>query len=295
MPRQTTICRSSAAPRAASNKQDDLQMLKTLVVGAAGALALMTSNAVADGMPTRAAKASVCCEQPNWTGFYIGVGVGGAFTENEHRAKEIDKYWDDTTSVTKLWDLENGRSHAFGTVTAGYDHLFDSRWLAGVFVDYDFGNGNNHSSILGIGPYYDIRLSDESKHAWSIGGRLGFLSTPSTLLYLSTGWTQVSADGKVSFWSLYDYSLHRQSFNNDRDGWFVGGGIETQLGRGLSLRGEYRFTRLDDDHKSINLYNCDYCEVVSSRLALDRDTDVHSLRVVLSYKFGRREEVAPLK
>jgi outer membrane immunogenic protein len=275
-------------------------MLKTLAMGAAGALVLMTSNAVADGLPTRAPRASVCCEQPNWTGFYIGVGVGGAFTENEHRAKEIDKYWDDTTSVTKLWDLENGRSHAFGTVTAGYDHLFHSRWLAGVFVDYDFGNGNNHSSILGIGPYYDIRLSDESKHAWSIGGRLGFLSTPSTLLYLSTGWTQVSADGKVSFWSDYDSSTHKLSFNNDREGWFVGAGIETQLGwlrNGLSLRGEYRFTRLDDDHKSITSipYGCEICETQSQRLAFDRDTDVHSLRVVLSYKFGRREEAAPLK
>jgi outer membrane immunogenic protein len=275
-------------------------MLKTLAMGAAGALVLMTSNAVADGLPMRAAKAAACCEQPNWTGFYIGVGVGGAFTTNQHSAKETDTYYD-STSVYKLWDLDNGRSHAFGTVTAGYDQLFRSRWLAGVFVDYDFGNGNNHSSILGGTPYaYDLRLSDESKHAWSIGGRLGFLSSPSTLLYLSTGWTQVSSDGKASFYSDYD-GYHKLSFNNDRDGWFVGAGIETQLGwlrDGWSLRGEYRFTRLNDDHKSLSLYEgapeCEYC-LVSQRLAFDRDTDVHSLRAVLSYKFGRREEAAPLK
>src|SRR5687768_1565073 len=107
--------------------KQDLQMLKTLVAGAAAALLLMTSNAVADGMPRRAPKASVVCCEPNWTGFYIGVGVGGAFTTHEHSAKHIfeEKNGSGETTwseVLRLWDLDNGRSHAFGTVTLGYDH-----------------------------------------------------------------------------------------------------------------------------------------------------------------------------
>jgi len=267
-------------------------MLKTLVMGAAAAL-LMTSNAVADGMPRRAAKAPgvVCCE-PNWTGFYIGVGIGGAFVHHDHSANfSYDDYG--TTKVLNLWDLDAGRSHAFGTVTVGYDHMFSGHWVAGLFVDYDFGNGDNHhrlpNTILG-----DLRHSDDHKHAWSIGGRLGFLSSPSTLLYLSTGWTQVSIDRDFSM-SYEGTELLRRSFDKERDGWFVGAGIETQLGwlhSGLSLRGEYRFTRLDDDHRRLDLTEV-YCE--GCRLDLDRDTDVHSVRVVLAYKFGRREAIAPLK
>src|SRR5262245_66517458 len=107
-------------------------MLKTLVMGAAAAL-LMTSNAVADGMPRRAVKAGPVCCEPNWTGFYIGVGVGGAFTVHEHSAKRTDEvsYYETTTTyVTRLWDLDNGRAHAFGTVTVGYDHMFSGHWVA---------------------------------------------------------------------------------------------------------------------------------------------------------------------
>jgi outer membrane immunogenic protein len=274
--------------------------MKKLLLGAGAALLLMTSNAIADGMPRRAPTASVCCV-PNWTGFYIGVGVGGAFTTNDISAKAIEErkdYWGNTTvDVFRIWDLENGRSHAFGTVTAGYDHQFAGHWVAGIFADYDFGNGKNNSRILELGPLYDIHQSNENRHAWSIGGRLGFLSSPNTLLYISTGYTQVSLDREVSFW--FNDTFHRGSFDKERDGWFIGAGIETQLAwlrPGLSLRGEYRFTRLNDDHRKLDLGEsyCYYC-TLNTHLEFDHDTDVHSVRVVLAYKFGRREEVAPLK
>ena len=276
-------------------------MLKTLVVGAAAAL-LMTSNAVADGMPRRAVKASPVCCEPNWTGFYIGVGVGGAFTVHDHSAKFIEDRKDyevPVVNVFRVWDLDGGRAHAFGTVTVGYDHMFSGHWVAGIFADYDFGNGKNDHHVREIGPLWDIHHSTENKHAWSIGGRLGFLSSPNTLLYLSTGWTQVSFDRDVSFW--FNETLHRRSLDNERDGWFIGAGMETQLGwlhSGLSLRGEYRYTRLDDDHRKHNLMGGGYNDCYApctQRLEFDHDTDVHSFRVVLAYKFGRREAIAPLK
>jgi outer membrane immunogenic protein len=279
-------------------------MLKTLVMGAAAAL-LMTSNAVADGMPRRAAKAPgvVCCE-PSWTGFYIGVGVGGAFVQHDHSARHIfeekNGYGETTWSETmRLWDHDGGRAHAFGTVTVGYDHQFSGKWVAGIFADYDFGNGRNEHRIHSIGDLYDIHHSEEAKHAWSIGGRLGFLASPSTLLFLSTGWTQVSFDRDIR--CTWDGAEHRRSFDKDRDGWFIGAGMETQLGwlhSGLSLRGEYRYTRLDDDngkHTFAEGYSCECDSTWSRRLEHDHDVDIHSVRVVLAYKFGRREAIAPLK
>ena len=67
-------------------------MLKTLLVGGAAALVFMTSHAVADGMPRGAPAASVaCCETPNWTGPYIGVGIGGAFATHDRSAKDINE------------------------------------------------------------------------------------------------------------------------------------------------------------------------------------------------------------
>jgi outer membrane immunogenic protein len=248
--------------------------MKTLLAGAAAAL-LMTSNAVADGMPRRATMVAPVAPTPTpiWTGFYVGLGVGGAFATHDHSGD-----WDDL----RLFDEDRGDARFFGTVTVGYDQQFSSHWVAGVFVDYDFGNRNNHSRFTDLGPLSDVHLSNEHGHAWSIGGRLGFLSSPSTLLYVSTGWTQVSFDGDVSFTLLG--TQFTRSFDTDRDGWFVGAGIETQLGwlsSNWSLRAEYRFTQLDDDNRRFEFD-------VGSRLDLDHDVDIHSVRVVLSYKFGQK-------
>ena len=270
-------------------------MLKTLLVGGAGALVLMTNHAVADGMPRGAPVASVVCCAPNWTGPYIGLGVGGAFTTHDRSAKDIvDDYG--TPYVTNLFGDHDGRSHAFGTVTLGYDHQF-GRWVAGVFADYDFGNRNGHNNPADTGGFYDMRLSQKDGHAWSIGGRLGVLSSPSTLLFVSAGWTQVSTEADLSF--VFDNTERRLTLDKERDGWFVGAGIETQLGwlgnGGFSLRGEYRFTRLDDDDRRLTLTEDSCGAGCDRRLAFDRDLDVHSVRAVLVYKFGRREEPAPMK
>jgi outer membrane immunogenic protein len=280
----------AAAPVLRTTKQD-LQMLKTLLVGGAAALVFMTSHAVADGMPRRAPDASVVW-MPNWTGPYVGVGVGGAFATHDRSAKHV---YEDTTvlDVTRLWDDHHGRSHVFGTVTLGYDYQFSGLWVAGAFVDYDFGNRNDRTRFVDFGGFSDVHLSQEHGHAWSIGGRLGVLSSPSTLLFVSAGWTQVSTDADLSF--VFGGTERRLSLDKDRDGWFVGAGIETQLGwlgSNFSLRGEYRFSRFDDDgHRRLTL---DEGADWNRRLEFDRDTDVHSVRAVLVYKFGRPVPV-PIK
>ena len=276
-------------------------MMKTLLMGGAAALMFMTSNAVAGGMP--GGGPVVTTVTPNWTGFYLGVGVGGAFATHEHSANDVLEQRDggvvQVLDAQRLWHLDNGDGRFFGTVTLGYDQLVTSHWLAGVFVDYDFGNGRDNSRIAAIGPFNDIHLSNQNNHAWSIGGRLGFLSSPSTLLYVSAGWTQISIDGDLSF-TLGDTQF-RRSFDRDRNGWFVGAGIETQLGwlgSNWSLRGEYRFSQFDDDNRRLILGedSCGAACTFRQRLEFDHDIDVHSVRAVLVYKFGRREEApAPLK
>ena len=89
-------------------------MLRTLLVGGAGALVLMTNHAVADGMPRGAPVASVVCCAPNWTGPYIGVGIGGAFATHDRSARDINELNGTVVDATRLWDDHHGQSHAFG-------------------------------------------------------------------------------------------------------------------------------------------------------------------------------------
>ena len=107
-----------------------------------------------------------------------------AFATNDRSARDINELNGTVVNATRLWDDHHGRSHAFGTVTLGYDYQFSPRWVAGAFVDFDFGNRNDHTRPGDLVDFTDIRLSQEHGHAWSIGGRLGVLASPSTLLFL---------------------------------------------------------------------------------------------------------------
>ena len=73
----------------------------------------------------------------------------------------------------------NGGRGWFGTVLVGGDYQFSDRIVAGVFADYDFSRikGDYQSTLFGRGGEM------KQTSAWAVGGRIGWLVTPS-LLYL---------------------------------------------------------------------------------------------------------------
>ncbi|MFZ0850742.1 MAG: hypothetical protein WAO08_16220, partial [Hyphomicrobiaceae bacterium] len=86
-------------------------MKKTLLMGAATALMFMTSNAIAGGTPGLAA--------PNWTGFYVGLGVGGAFATHDLSANHVQEQNGGAVQLLnaeRLFHFDNGDGRFFGTV-----------------------------------------------------------------------------------------------------------------------------------------------------------------------------------
>ena len=89
------------------------------------------------------------------------------------------------------------------------------------------------------------------------------------------------------------------------DGYTLGGGVETKLTSALSLKFEYRFTQLDGESELVSKTKTQCFECGEGGIArriqenakADLDVDIHSVRAVLSYKFGRDEPLpaAPLK
>jgi outer membrane immunogenic protein len=122
---------------------------------------------------------------------------------------------------------------------------------------------------------------------FSLGGRAGFLMTQTSLLYLtggyswshgkSNGYFDIQADNGDIFPGVRKLNLQ---------GPFVGIGMETQLGRNLSLRGEVRYTMYDD--KVINSFNGTF---LGDPLSFsDRfEADLLTGRITLTYKFNRDE------
>jgi outer membrane immunogenic protein len=209
--------------------------MKRLILGVAAALILSAGQAAADGLPSkRQARAPVAEAGPNWNGFYIGAGIGAGAVVHE-----LSDYYSSADSI--------GGEGIFGTVTVGYDRVIRPGWVAGVFTDFDFSGIS--SDFEGV----DI----DHEYSWSVGGRLGVLANPGTLLYGTAGYTQAEFDFAGATSPTFD-------------GYFVGAGIETFLHQNWTLKLEYRFSQFDDE----NVFGTDV------------EPSLHTARLVLSYKFG---------
>ncbi len=204
-----------------------------------------------------------------WTGFYVGLGVGGAATDDDLKFSKTRKEYDPGLEVNGL-----GGEGILGTVEVGYDRQF-GRFVGGVFFDYDFSHITGDIKLTGYKG--SITESWDLTDSWSAGGRLGYLVNPSTLAYALAAYTEA------------EYSLPSGLKNPTRDGLTLGGGLETQLGGHWFLKAEYRFTGLN----TVTLF--DETKWGWTEKLTDQG-DIQSARLVLSYKadiFGG--DVTPLK
>jgi len=167
----------------------------------------------------------------NWTGFHIGAQggvVSSAFSTGSYT-------WDGN-----FFDFTGGdATQAFAGVNAGYNQQFNN-WVWGIEGDLNYKAGR--------GFYAPLNLEIRSGWDASIRGKLGFLLTPSALIY---------ATGGVAFTS---FKTEQATFNNgpnggtngefrggpdlgaSRVGWTIGGGAEYALDSHWSGKLEYRYT-----------------------------------------------------
>jgi outer membrane immunogenic protein len=226
-------------------------MYKTMLA-LIGSVTLLSGAALADGMASKG-RTSCCDAARPWTGFYLGIGGGAASL-----VTEVSEGYTSFDGV--------GSEGVFGTVIVGYDRMLTSRVVGGIFADYDFAS--NVSTDLSS---YGGGISADQKNTFAVGARLGVLSSPTTLWFGTVGYTQTELDLKSLGVGTPDFS-----------GYFVGGGVESQLHGGWNLRAEYRYSQFDSE----SVYY-DYVTLEPS---------AHSARLTLNYKWGREEPAhAPMK
>lgn len=232
--------------------------MKKFALAFAGAMTLFAGSALADGMSRGAAPSYDTAK--SWTGFYLGAGLGAGSAVHDLSV------FGGAASLDGL-----GAEGMFGTIIVGYDRQLSNRIVAGIFAEYDFSNISTDASF---GP---ISASVDHDSSWAIGARLGFLSSPTTLWYGTVGYTEAK-------WEL-NGSAFGQGFSfdlPDTKGYFVGGGVESQLVGNWGLRAEYRFTQFDSE------------EILGPFLS--SETSMHTGRVALTYKFNRDEPArSPMK
>lgn len=152
-----------------------------------------------------------------------------------------------------------------GGLLAGCDYRIQ-RFVIGAWGDYSWHNADFEvgSSLIGASI-----LEASLERQWSAGGRLGAFVSDSTLVYGLVGFT------RAEFGDITSPALGASLAVPEMDGIVYGGGIEVDIGSGLILGAEYRYTDLDAE--SIGL--------IPGALALNLDPDIHSARAVLKYRF----------
>ena len=199
------------------------------------AVVVMTGAASAADLAARPyAKAPMMAPvAPSWTGFYIFGGAGGGIWDADSHTN--------FNGVPATIDQRVGGDGWFGTVGAGYDWQFTPTWVFGVFADGQFGSLRGTVQDQFAGLTGRIKMQD----AWAAGARIGYLVAPNVLSYVNAGYSgsHWSGTGLTTLTGAAS-GTHTDSFN--RNGWFVGGGVENNLNifgisaPGWFMKTEYR-------------------------------------------------------
>jgi outer membrane immunogenic protein len=247
-----------------------------------------------------------------WTGCYVGAGLGyGMFNQN----REVVSGFPNVVLGDNLLLVNGGppdttlfNNETFGgrgwlaTAQFGCDYQFANSWVIGAFVDGDWSRIRGDQGLFGA-------YSGEAqlRSSWAVGGRIGWLVTPTLLAYVSGGVTEARF-GEVDFVNnstaaalLLDnfilvgsgapgLQLGAQRYN----GFFIGGGTEYAIDwwPGLFWKSEYRFADYRSATTSINCVNAALCGAIwvgPTGISERIHTYVQTVRTAVVWRFNQRE------
>jgi outer membrane immunogenic protein len=229
--------------------------MKKILLGAA-ALAAFAGQAFAADMPARTySKAPPPYTAPavvyNWTGFYIGGHVGGAFTDGTN--------------------LLGSDARFLGGVQGGFDYQFAPNWVVGAEAQYSWLGGGNNSGVLFPG---GTLVTGKSDQLGSVTGRVGYTWGPA-LLYAKGGYAW--RDNNNIGVSVGSAPAAFTTDGNRKDGYTVGAGLEYMFAPNWSAKAEYQYYNFGN-----TTFTSGPADVVGTRF---RD-DEHTVKVGVNYRFG---------
>ena len=233
------------------------------------ALSLMSGAAMADGYATSLKDAPVPVVAPSWSGIYVGGSIGYGWNDS-------DNIYDETGEPTEV--RHESADGGFVSGIIGIDRQVHDRWVIGAFIESDL-------SDLDRGTKGDGLTIDR---AFYVGARAGILLRPTTLAYISGGYTQAHIDND-GWWDIDGPAGFFQGRDSQNfDGWFIGGGLEHMLGNNFFVRGEVRYAQYGAEVTNSGTFP-------GGEFVDREEPELWTARLGLVYKLGRTDAVAGLK
>src|SRR5260221_12758804 len=154
----------------------------------------------------------------NWTGFYIGGHVGGAFSSD--------------SNFSGLATGNNGNGRFLGGVQVGADWQFAPNWVLGAQGQYSWLSGNVGAVFPGGFAY-----TNNQRGLGSVTGRVGYTWGPG-LVYVKGGYAYSDNNETVT---LGGVGIPFATSGDHRNGYTVGAGLEYMFPPNWSAKVEYQY------------------------------------------------------
>jgi outer membrane immunogenic protein len=268
----------------------------TLAAAALGAVVGINAAAAAD-LPARTyTKAPVMAASYDWTGFYLGVNAGGAWSQSDAATTTVfsPTGYFATTSPGAIAIAGAQRINASGFtggLTAGYNWQA-SNIVFGLESDFNYLDLKGSSTGSGIYPCcaptgFTVNSSVSTDWLITLRPRVG-VAANNWLFYVTGGLAVGSVKSNFNFTDTFATAAESASMSQTRTGWTVGAGSEYALMNGWSVKAEYLYVDLGrQSTTSTNL------TAFTPAIAYPSNVYTHSVdlrtnivRVGLNYKFG---------
>jgi outer membrane immunogenic protein len=190
----------------------------------------------------------------NWTGFYIGGHVGGAFSGSNNFNGTV---------------LSDSSARVLGGIQAGLDWQFAPNWVLGTEGQYSWLGKNNLTSAFPGGYVY----TNDQRGLGSITARIGYTWGPG-LLYVKGGYAYSDNSERVTLGGVPIAFLINGNHSN---GWTVGTGLEYMVAPNWSVKGEYMYYDFGSSR---------FVTPVALAPFGNFHTDDHTLKLGVNYRFN---------
>jgi outer membrane immunogenic protein len=242
------------------------------------AFGLLAAPAMASGLaPVYKAPPPVCI----WCGFYVGLNAGGAWSDDNTvsvtsaATKDFDLTFAPFAATATSGNVSAGNRAGFiGGGQIGYNWQLAPVWLVGFEIDIQGATGNGSGTVANtVGPFpfggspevlnSSISTSNKLDYLGTVRGRLGYLFTPTFLLYGTGGlaYGGVKASTSIALNNndcvffpgscLSPSASTAGAYSSTRAGWTAGAGFEWMFMPKWSAKVEY----LHYDLGSVNFAN----------------------------------------
>jgi len=271
--------------------------LSASALAVAGVLGLST-NVLAAELPAKApAYKAPAAIAPNWTGFYAGLNAGYGWSKGsaDLLASEPLIFIPAQTAGSLPTSLSPHMRGFVGGGQVGYNWQID-RTIGGLEADiaYSSMKGDAVFSVpFNVGnPPMTTTQSNKVNWLGTLRPRLGWLWTPSTLVYATGGLayggvkasTNVNVDVAGSCPSANAF-CSTGSVSKTRAGWTVGGGVETIITSNWTAKIDYLYFDLGNESYPI-VSNVTFGPGGTEVMRADARFNGHIVRVGLNYKFN---------